>query len=375
MVQMRVTFIRERPFFRVYRNALALKRTGKFHLTLIGRDMNEKFITDLFDEVIPYGVTGKAGRFGGFINHKFENKCFQNLAKLVKKSQTDIFHTVAVPDTVPKIVMQNAGAPVVYDEQDFIGISNGMENISASEKELEKFCFENADGVLYKGPKYELEYYKKNGYQIKCPAMQWLPYCDESLFESKSSGNEEIHIVYAGNISLTPNSMYSYYIPMAKELAKQKIHFHIYPPVPKIYKIAKAYRHLDKKEKYFHFHNSLPYPMLVKEMAKYDFGLWVHNFDTSTGAYKEKWKVAIGNKMFSYLEAGLPVIVNKEIEYGSRLVMENKMGIVIKNREEIGKAINSADYSRLYSNVLKARKKLSIEKNVNRLVNFYQKLV
>lgn len=155
--------------------------------------------------------------------------------------------------------------------------------------------------------------------------LQFLLYCDEKLFVNvtKKLSDEygEIHLVYTGCISSNSEEKYIYFIPLARTMAKQQLHLHIYPSNLSGVKnrdanIYREYYELDKKEKYFHFHKPVPYKELSKEIAKYDWGLWIHPEGVTYRTCPEKRKVSMGNKLFSYLEAGLPIIVSSHRAYG-----------------------------------------------------------
>ncbi|MDO8460541.1 MAG: hypothetical protein Q7S74_05505, partial [Nanoarchaeota archaeon] len=159
-----------------------------------------------------------------------------------------------------------------------------------------------------------------------------------------------------------------------KILSKQGIHLHVYT-------IAKPgefeeYERYAKNEKYFHFYTLMPYRDLIKEIARYDYALWVHPVYGKygdEGATEEKLKVSIGNKLFTYLEAGLPIIISDHLDLGKKIVTNYKMGFSIKDSElnNLKEIIDGKEYPALKNNTLKAREYLSLDNQVKGLEEFY----
>ncbi|MEQ9149771.1 MAG: hypothetical protein RLP13_15955, partial [Cytophagales bacterium] len=164
--------------------------------------------------------------------------------------------------------------------------------------------------------------------------------------------------------------------PLAKIMAKQKIHFHIYAN-PYQFKTSKEYADLDKNEKYFHFHEPLPLKKLISEISKYDWGLWIHAEDPSFRTQEAKMRTGIGNKLFTYLEAGLPIIVSDSRKYGEEVVRENNLGFSLNDNEwtEIRRMTEEIDYFSLQKNILQKRSELSLRNNSESIVNFYLKVI
>ena len=389
-----ICFVKRNPQIRIYKQAKALKRTGRYRLILIAQRYDKELFKDVFDEIIDFGSEYYSVPDFGFhligkditlrnilrkISRRRSNE-EKELAKIVKETDADLFHAHAGPNIFPKIVIENATKPVVFDAYDFSGISSGIENLDEKERIAEKYCLEHADGIVRKGPPFEIDYYRQHGYKITCPEIQWMDYCDEDLFvdmnaKKLSAEDGELHLVYTGAVCVDPKYAFCYFIPLGKQLAKQKIHLHLYSN-PYQYATSKEYIELDKKEKYFHFHKPIPFMELSMEIAKYDYGLWIHENVIGSRVIKEKWKVAIGCKLFTYLEAGLPIIVSDHMEYGKEIIKRYRIGFAIKD-EEIGnlkEKIKNQKYDELRENVLKVRNELLLRKQVNRLEEFYEKV-
>ncbi|HEY9247267.1 MAG TPA: hypothetical protein VIO11_10510 [Candidatus Methanoperedens sp.] len=377
-------FVKYDAQIRIYKQAKALKNTGRYRLVLICEKCNYDLLKDVFDEIIFYGfLKNKNNNFASRILNYGSNKLFgysnKNLKKIINNINADIFHTHAEPNDVPRTVMENSKVPVVFDSQDFSGISFGLENLDKKIKEDEKYCFEHASGICHKGPEFEIDYYRQHGYNINAPEIQWMDYCDKDLFvgvkpKKLSMEDGEIHLVHTGTISNDPKYRYKYLIPLGKKLAKQRVHLHIYPSNNYEYRTSKEYLELDRKEKYFHFHDSVAYLKLPEEIAQYDWHSHILEYFVGPMFTPEKQRVSMGNKLFTSLEAGLPMVVSPQLECIRKLVEKYKIGIIVKDEDlnSLKQIIENQNYTDFQSNVLKAREKLSLDNQVPRLEKFYQ---
>ncbi len=369
----------------MYKIAKAVKLTSQFKLILVCEKVyyNEGLFEGLFDEIHFYNDNPIAkSKYYKHVHKKFTFSIgLGKMVEILKSVQPDLIHAFCEPYDHIELAIKNLNVPVVMtDGADFSGISTGVENIDSKIREQEKFCFENVKGLVYKGPKYVTEYYRNKGYKIDCEELTWFDHTDEDLYETdvKKLSDEDggLHLVYTGHVSVKPEMKYCYYIPLAKELAKQKIHLHLYSN-PKQYKTSQAYIDLNNNEKYFHFHKPLPMKQLINEIARYDWGLWVHAEDPSSRTTEDKMRTGMVNKMFTYLEAGLPVIVSDSRKYGVNVVEKHQLGFAINDRDwdKFDKLIENQNFAELKERIKTKRKELSLQANKSKLADFYNKLI
>ena len=271
--------------------------------------------------------------------------------------------------------------PVILDANDFTGISMGIENLNIRTRKKERFCLENADGICHKGPPYELEYYRNQGYNIICPELIWLDYCDEDLIVDNgisklSDDTGESHLVYTGTISSGQKHGYCNLLPLGRQLAEKKIHLHIYYAYYQKDKFS-DYIELSINNKYFHFHDTIPFKGLNKEISIYDWHCHILRNITGPRFTEEKKLVSMGNKLFTSLESGLPMIVSDHLDWVKKFVEKYEVGLIIKDSDiqNIDKILLKADYHKLKDNVLKARRKLTLRKKAIDLEKFYQRVI
>lgn len=383
----KIVFVKRRPHIRVYKIAKVLKQTGRYNLICIC-DYNcfdYKLFNGIFDKVYYFRKDNKNNFIYRIKGYNRINKVLEidlkRICKILGIVKPDIVHCFSEPYDYIKYIIEKTEYPVVLsDGNDFSGISSGIENIDKKTREEEKYCFENVSGICHKGPEFEIDYYRQYGYKINCPELQFMDYCDENFLINNnevSYKKNEINLVYAGAVSL--KSIYKNYLSLFEKMRNAEIHLHIYSN-PWQYKNFIEYLEVEKKEKYFHFHKPVSLKELSKEITKYDWGLWIHpvygNEDIPR-AIKDKQKVAIGNKLFSYLEAGLLIIVSDHLEYGKEIVEKYKIGFAIKDEElpNLRSFIEKQNYSELKENVLKAREELSLSNQVWRLEKFYDEII
>ncbi len=407
-----IVFIKFTPRIRTYKQALAVKKTGKYKTILVGINFNKKTFSNAFDSIIdlnPYltpifwykHLSAKILRkldslckkyprlkFLETIIEKGEELCLNKFIKIIKKmnQKAYLFHTIAEPNFLPALVMKNTAKPVIYDAYDFSGIRYGIDKLRPTEREEEKFCLENADGISIKFPEWILDYYRNLGYKINCPVSNFVDYCLPDFFYYKKNklDKKNIHMVFVGGVS--PSSLspkyhgHNQHVDIIKNFIRQKIYIHLYIP-PWQLKRHKSqhldYYNLSEQNKYFILHNGMSQPELQKEISQYHFGCHMHDFSKSI-ATKLFEQTAFGNKFSTYLEAGLPIIVTNNLKLGVKYVEKYNVGFKFdpKNLRGLSQRIETINYKQLKQNVKIAREgPLNIYNNINKLTNFYEKIV
>jgi hypothetical protein len=253
------------------------------------------------------------------------------------------------------------------------------------EIEAEKYCFENADGIIHKGAPDELDYLdgrvfeKINFTKLK---LSFLPYCSKEFVvdfnkNKLSKKDKEMHIVQASSIgSVNPNIalfLFDYLI----KITENKIHVHQYTQPNTLTKeeiidsLKKAYGNKINK-KYFHFHDALNPKELVKEISKYDFGIFVPG-PGKEGEFHLEAAMNTGNKLASYMEAGIPYIYPPELKYVDELSKKYGINFCAKDVNDI-KKLKKLDYKKIEKKIDKAREDFDMDKNFPRLEKFIQEV-
>ncbi len=270
--------------------------------------------------------------------------------------------------------------PFIYFPYDILSIILNENKPPQFEINAEKYCFENSDGIIHKGDPDELKFFN-NKMNLSKFQLSFLPYCsNESIIPINknkfSSQNKEIHLVYIGFFYNDPHSLKKF-IKCFKIILQQKIHIHIYTRVSHIpEKEEEKYIHdffkplLDNK--YFHLHKLVGKKETIQEISRYDFGFWpIH-------AVTKESKIATGNKLAGFLEAGLPFIYDQDLEFVDKLMKKwgmDNLSYNEKNLKTLKKRLMNLNYKNLLKKLEKARKNFDLDKNFSRLEKFIARIV
>lgn len=111
--------------------------------------------------------------------------------------------------------------------------------------------------------------------------------------------------------------------------------------------------------------------LLAKKLAGYDFGLLLFDIDfEKSSASPEKNIFMLTNKLFTYIEAGLPILVNKEYPFMSRFVEENGLGLTFYSHQirEAGPSIRAFDRAACAMRVRAYRARHMMEEEIMALI-------
>ena len=262
-----------------------------------------------------------------------------------------------------------------------------LADVSDLDMLLEKFLFQHADGIILAintkiaGEKL-LHIYKSN-----VPLIEFFPYvCDEFICQEEkySRMDGKIHIVYGGVIAAAdkPEEFNSgiQFVSLAKKLVKQGLYFHLYgTPHTSPLKFKSAfpeYAQLATETANFTFERGLPPDEAIKEFSKHDFAAITSLYGKQNNFNKLHRNTVMASKFFTYLSAGIPIIVGEE-DANSRILIEKyDVGIVIKQNkvECLSEIIKKYDYEKLRHNIKRAQEELSMKKHIGRLVEFYDQV-
>ncbi|HEY4800375.1 MAG TPA: hypothetical protein VII99_14945, partial [Bacteroidia bacterium] len=350
---------------RIPRMAKWVKRSSNFSTALVcsKRGFFEKFSDPGFDAVF-----------------LFRNAF--HLKRIVRQiPNIHLIHAFAPKSYFPDIVRRSFNHKFICDYQDVYSIYYGL-NPSANwlQHELphERACLEKADGIVAHSIEPNVAF-RMYGIKHKPKTIFFPLYCDDDFFQSnpKKLVAENIHLVYAGGVAGSHRDPKHYgniqFHSIIKTLSEQRIHFHIYPSPSNIRADYEEYEEVAKQNSYFHFHEPVAQHELAKELSKYHFGTMFF-FKGVSEQSDEKWKYATTLKLFNYLEAGIPILVSKDLGFQSWMVERCRAGIVMADKTEIHtlrEQLLKINYEQLAGNVPDCRRKISLSGNLPRLLKFY----
>ncbi|MFH1004127.1 MAG: hypothetical protein V1781_01310 [Bacteroidota bacterium] len=334
-------------------------------------------------------VCSKQGFFEKFSDPNFDSVfLFRNafhLKRIVKQiPNIHLIHAFAPKSFYPDIIRRAFKHKFIADYQDVYGIYYGLNpSLRWLKKELpyEKACLEHADGIVAHSLEPNVALRK---YDIKKkPKTIFFPlYCDDDSFceNKKNISPENIHIVYAGGVAGSHRNPRQYgniqFHWLIEKLSSQKIHFHIYPSPSNFPADYEEYKFIEKQNMFFHFHNPIAQNKLAMELSKYHFGI-LPFFRGDSQQGENKYKFATTLKLFNYIEAGIPVLVSKDIIYQSWIVERYKAGIILSSKKDIDnlkEIILKMEYKKLSDDLKENRNKISLSRNIPRLIKFYDRI-
>jgi|GEM_PF-12801 len=356
-----IVFAKVNPQLRIFKQALALNKLGGYKLTLIAVGVDRALYGGLFDEIILV-------------------KTHQELIDLVNQRRPHLYHVHAEPNVLPALVAAHAKAPVIYDAYDFAGLRNGVAALAEEERAAERYCLENAAGIVNKFTPEVLDYYRSEGYRITAPVLYYGDYCvDDWLAPISPNGHqpEEWHIVHVGAVAPASYDREQFrhmqFHDVARILDRQGIHLHIYPnPYQGAREVFGCYDALDRELRCFHFHDPVSPLRLNQEIARYH---WGSNLAGHPQPVIKDAVVAIGNKLTSYLESGLPILALDTLRHAAQLVESIGAGLSVgwSDLGSLDTHLRRA-YSASRAGVERARRDFSISHHGHRLAEFYRQV-
>jgi hypothetical protein len=169
----------------------------------------------------------------------------------------------------------------------------------------------------------------------------------------------------------------SSFLKIVRTITSQKMHFHSYGKCVDE-RENEVLLQEDKNNPYYHFHQKIGVDELGKEISQYDYGIYL-DFWYPGKINPLHQKTTMGNKLFDYVGAGLPTITNHQLEYVSKVVEENRIGVVIdfiRDLDNLKEILFKQDYSEMLKKIENAQKNFSWNKTlIHELEKFYEAVV
>jgi len=292
-------------------------------------------------------------------------------------------------------ICRDKPAPIVVDLNDVFCPS--LFNYLHERFEPTRECLSLADGLCARDlqPKFAEHY---DGFQIPSrnllfPEYSWHNGPSDPGARKKGDSNE-IRVVSVGTFCLETQGMYdSCYLQLARMLAEQKIHLHIYPHW--FYRKApgtafnfdlktdfRDFLQLEKETEYLHVHESLPIDELARELPQYDFGIvsggcadFGQKLDFLTSNYMN---ACYSGRISDYLDARLPVLINHEVGFNYRILQRYGLGVDLNRlvRPGFHDELMQIKHGRTQARAVEhAAETLSLNRQAHRLADFYRTFI
>jgi hypothetical protein len=114
-------------------------------------------------------------------------------------------------------------------------------------------------------------------------------------------------------------------------------------------------------------HSTLPPPLLLAALPKYDFG-WAGFNSALNAAHLD---TCLPNKAYEYMGCGLPVLTLGHRAL-ARLVREGCLGLSLPTLDDLLGQLSAVDIVELRRRIAAVRLELTVEANIGRLVELYE---
>ncbi|MFH1673083.1 MAG: hypothetical protein ABIF87_06630 [Pseudomonadota bacterium] len=336
----------------------------------------------------------------GYFDYLYESKYSYSLEllEILKRCPINLVHAEAgMWSSLPLAhLMKEKPCPIAVEYRDFkqtvfADDAIAMETLKLlpedynREREAQKNIYTLADGIIYKDSPEVIGYLKREYDYVPKKQLQFMHYCSHDFFAEEdcirklSHYDSRFHIVYAGNLVNNPQwhnyPIFSSLFEAARTLADQGIHFAIYNANDSTGRGFEEYIRLADELELFDYHFAVPYNKLKSVLPCYDFGWFCFDFSKAT-ENPLFLRTTMGSKIFSYLEAGLPVLVSPEQAYIKRVVLDIGIGIELRfdELEWLGRILQERDWHEIFDNIQRARQVYTYEQQSSRLINFYRSL-
>lgn len=382
----RILFIATKPYFQVLREAAVLRQNG-FACALVCLDQIPEAMRPGFEEAFTH------------IQDDVRNPGV--LARLLECIEVEILHVQCWMWSyyLARIAIERKkSARVVCEIYDFTSVyaprdvlaRNWAREIVDTDLAMEKYLCTQADAVTHRyHPVIDDELRERHGGLVRTLYMQpWPARIVDAAPDAKLSAQDGIlRMVYAGGIVPdTPDTPPELFTPRTmprtfRALLDQGFHIDLlhdpHRPIAK-QKGIDEYRELAAQYPGFRLMDGVSPDRLPEVLATYDFGLVLVHVDRDVlQVGPGLLRGAIGTKVFSYVEAGIPSIVCKEYEYTAEIVETYNLGLALMTDEieTAGERIRSFDRGTCELSIRRFAAEHSMDREIGKLVDLYRELL
>lgn len=354
---------------RIPRLAKWLYRTGEFECMLMvaaGKGFRI-FDTDTFSRTFTYRSRWDLRRQLKGLDHVY------------------VIHAFTLPSYQIRLAIDKTKLPVIMDIQDMHVSYFGLDSPKLYMKldmPDESFSISHSAGIV----SHSIELFNAcKEYKIteRPPTLMFPVYCDDDhlLIPAEVPSMEEIHIVYAGSIAGSFQDDQHFgslkFFRVIEAFSQQNIHLHIYPSPTMRFRdlILSEYQAISDENPYFHLHESVPQKELAEALTTYHFGL-LPFFLEDTSRSANKLGRGSSQKLYNYIESGIPVIISEDLAFQSWMAQRYGAGLEITKPDlyRIREMIEAIDYTEMRKELLAKRENICLSTHIPRLVAFYHQI-
>ena len=360
-------------YFNFCKMSMALRKKGYRTLFLCLNPSNLKYKSGYFDAAVD--ASGDIGLFYKILNMlpflcvHFQAwlglHCFAAAAALCSESRV-----VTEFNDIPMFILDEKEYDQVFEKGSY-----------SLEKRSIEVILKNSDGLVFNTvPGGADELFIDT--QAKAQPLYFNSYPLKSFFSDEllPGSTDTSSIVFTGTVnpSSYPDTVFGdvKLLNLIKVIVGQKIGFTIFLnpyQVKQANGLFQDYFDLEKDNPYFHIMDGVSPDFLSAAISSMGYGSLLYLFPDEFLIKEKHFNCMIPTKFFSYIEAGLPVLVMDRLKGVSREVEQNGLGVVLAEKDlyDLEGVLKGVDYQALKNNVLKYREKHSMDHEIDRLFQLY----
>jgi len=261
----------------------------------------------------------------------------------------------------------------------------GVESLQQIQLACERYLAVQADGVVYQGSRRIVELFA--GMEKPERWLQFLCYPSPQFCvaaEVRQEPPRRPRLVFAGGIpplnAKHPAELFgdAQLLDTVETIVSQGLSLDVYNNPLKMAEedyvsVYAAHFALSERFPSYRFLKGELPERIAQILSHYDLGLIAYDYSEQLLVGPEHFRTLIPAKLFMYLEAGLPILVSRRAEATAEFVERHGCGIAITAAElqDLPNFLEGLDWPGLRRGVLAARARLSMDKQIRRLIDFY----
>lgn len=333
-----IVFLSYYPYASIIKRAIALRAAHDVHLTLLCCCIREDAeILRFFDEA-------------------YEVQDYRELRDILSQARPAALHPT-MPHAIfgALAVDVEPPCPIILDIVDSALFQEGdpLHPTSRLEREILVRC----QGLVHKLPPEGVARLLEV-YRATVPAFQHHSLPWRELFQPTRPEKEDgpHRLVYCGgvmpyHIALATGFGHHVFDPIIDTTldGRQRLDIHVNQNARRMHwEDHQRYVDMQDSRPGFRFNRGVPFQALPGAIAGAHYGLLYDNLDL-TRHQPELFRYNVSTKIFSYMEAGLPILVYEEFEYMRRFILEHGIGLVypVKRLDTVADILDRADRAAL----------------------------